>query len=258
MDFVIWADTDVGIRKETNQDSISLTVAEVPGGKCCFGIVCDGMGGLSDGEVASGTVIREFRRWFEESFPVILQEDEDIQSVVATEWDVLCTRLNDAIQADGKSRGIRLGTTLTALLLYNGRYIGINVGDTRAYEITQSGIRQITEDQTFVNREVKQGRMTPEEALVDERRNVLLQCIGASPQVYPDMYYGDIKEGAVYMLCVDGFRHEISPEELAYYFSPLLLRSREDMKRSCEYLISENKRRLEQDNITVGLILVDR
>lgn len=256
MDFTIWASTDVGIRKETNQDSISLTVAENPDGKCCFAVVCDGMGGLADGEVASGTVIREFRRWFEESFPVILAEGGDINETIATEWDVLCSRLNGTIQAHGAGHGIRLGTTITAMLLYNGKYIILNVGDTRAYEITRDGITQLTDDQTFVNREVKEGRMTPEQAKVDERRNVLLQCIGASPSVYPDMYYGDIKPDSVYMLCVDGFRHEITPEELAYYFSPVILNSKEDMKNSCDYLISENKRRYEQDNITVGLIRV--
>ena len=256
MDFVIWAGTDVGIRKKTNQDSISLSVAEAPGGRCCFAIVCDGMGGLSDGEVASGTVIREFRRWFEESFPIILAEEENPEQTVALEWDVLCSRLNSTIRADGAARGIRLGTTVTALLLYNGRYIVLNVGDSRAYEITRDGIRQITEDQTFVNREIKEGRMTPEQALTDERRNVLLQCIGASEAVYPDMYYGDIQPDSVYMLCVDGFRHEISPEELAYYFSPVLLTGREAMKTSCDYLINENKRRMEQDNITVGLVRI--
>ncbi len=256
MDFTIWASTDVGIHKKTNQDSISLTVAETPNGKCCFAVVCDGMGGLADGEVASGTVIKEFRRWFEESFPVILADGGSIEDEVTTEWDVLCSRLNETIQSDGKARGIRLGTTITALLLYRGKYIVMNVGDTRAYEITQDGIRQITEDQTFVSREVKEGRMTPEQALVDERRNILLQCIGASQAVYPDMYFGEIQNESVYMLCVDGFRHEISPEELAYYFSPLLLHTKEDMKKSCDYLISENKRRLEQDNITVGLVRV--
>jgi serine/threonine protein phosphatase PrpC len=256
MDFTIWASTDVGICKKTNQDSISLMVADAPKGKCCFAIVCDGMGGLADGEVASGTVIREFRRWFTESFPVILAEDGSMEDEVTTEWDVLCSRLNETIRANGAARGIRLGTTVTTLLLYDGKYIAMNIGDTRAYEITKDGIRQITEDQTFVNREIKAGRMTPEQAMVDERRNVLLQCVGASETVYPDMFFGPIQKDAVYMLCVDGFRHEISSEELAYYFSPLLLHTKEDMQRSCDYLINQNKVRREQDNITVGLVRI--
>lgn len=257
MDFTIWASTDVGICKKTNQDSICLMVAETPNGKYCFAIVCDGMGGLADGEVASATVIRAFRQWFKESFPVILAEGGDIGDTVAIEWEILCSRLNKTIKASGASRGIRMGTTVTTLLLYDERYIVMNVGDTRAYEITQTGIRQITEDQTFVNQEIKAGRMTPEEARVDDRRNVLLQCIGASDEVYPDVYRGQIRKESVYMLCVDGFRHEISPDEMAYYFSPLLLHTKGDMERSCNYLISENKRRLEQDNITVGLVRIE-
>lgn len=252
MDYVVWASTDCGLRKSNNQDSLSIMVADTPVGKCCFAIVCDGMGGLSDGEVASASVIQAFRCWFQESFPKILAEGY-VQDSVTTEWDVLASRLNEKIKAYGASQGIRLGTTLTAALFYQDQYIIMNVGDTRAYEITDT-VRQITDDQTFVNREVKEGRMTPEEALVDDRRNVLLQCIGASPAVYPDMYYGRVQPDAVYMFCVDGFRHEITNDEFAYYLGPQALHTKEDMQKNCEFLIEENKRRCELDNITVGVV----
>ena len=72
------------------------------------------------------------------------------------------------------------------MLLTQTRYYIMNVGDSRAYELTD-GLKQLTNDQTFVAREVALGNMTPEQALVDERRNVLLQCVGASDEVYPDM-----------------------------------------------------------------------
>ncbi|MCD8323307.1 MAG: protein phosphatase 2C domain-containing protein [Oscillospiraceae bacterium] len=254
MDYTIWASTDCGLRKKSNQDSISLTVADTPMGKCCFGIVCDGMGGLSDGEVASGTVIQQFRNWFETSFPLILAEGGDVMKEVSIQWDVLASRLNECIRTNGAAQGIRLGTTATVILFYQDQYTIMNIGDTRIYEITGEGITQLTEDQSFVNREVKEGRMTEEEARMDERRNILLQCIGASPSVYPDTYSGTTKRDAIYMLCVDGFRHEISSEEFAYYFSPQLVYTKKEMEKSCAYLISENMRRHEQDNITVGVI----
>lgn len=87
------------------------------------------------------------------------------------------------------------------------------VGDTRAYELG-TVITQLTEDQSYVAREVKRGNMTPEQARIDSRRNVLLQCIGASAQVMPEIKRGMIKSGNSYLLCSDGFRHELTEDEM--------------------------------------------
>ena len=72
MDFLIAAHTDVGIRKKTNQDSVLIKVADTDCGKVCFAAVCDGMGGLRKGELASATLIRDFSDWFDSEFPEIL------------------------------------------------------------------------------------------------------------------------------------------------------------------------------------------
>ena len=96
--------------------------------------------------------------------------------------------------------------------------------------------------------------MTPEEAAVDPRRSVLLQCVGASDEIYPDMFFGDIKQNASYMLCSDGFRHEITPDEIYEKFQPGALYSTDDMYRNAQELIELNKYRAERDNISVALI----
>ena len=72
MKFLTAIQTDVGIRKKTNQDSVLVMEADTELGNVLFSVVCDGMGGLAKGEVASATVIREFARWFESDFPTIL------------------------------------------------------------------------------------------------------------------------------------------------------------------------------------------
>ena len=77
MDFLIAAHTDVGIRKKTNQDSVLIKVADTDCGKVCFAAVCDGMGGLRKGELASATLIRDFSDWFDSEFPEILYEGLD-------------------------------------------------------------------------------------------------------------------------------------------------------------------------------------
>lgn len=116
-----------------------------------------------------------------------------------------------------------------------------------------SSIIQMTEDQTFIAQEIRAGRMTPEQAKVDKRRNMLLQCIGASDSVMPQIITGKATKGT-YMLCSDGFRHEISPKEMYESLNPVNLINKEAMHANAKYLIEQVKRRREKDNISVILI----
>lgn len=109
----------------------------------------------------------------------------------------------------------------------------------------------LTKDQTVVAREVELGNITEEEAKTDPRRSVLLQCIGASDVVYLDMFFGDTAQNAVYMLCSDGFRHEISEQEIYQYLQPDVMLDSDGMKFNMDKLIKINKQRQERDNITV-------
>ena len=127
------------------------------------------------------------------------------------------------------------------------------MGDSRAYEIKEN-VKQITEDQTLIQREISQGRLTEEEAKVDPRRSVLLQCIGASEVVSPAMYYGEVKLNATYMLCSDGFRHEITKEEIYEALNPEVLTDINIMDNNTKYLIEADKERQEKDNISVVLV----
>lgn len=91
------------------------------------------------------------------------------------------------IKQYGAGQGVNLGTTVVALLVTDRRYYLMNVGDSRAYLVNDKLI-QLTKDQTFVGREIELGHMTIEQAKTDPRRNVLLQCVGASEIVNPDMF----------------------------------------------------------------------
>ena len=139
------------------------------------------------------------------------------------------------------------------MLLTQTRYYILNVGDSRAYELTAQ-IRQITRDQTFVAREVTLGNMTEQQAKTDSRRSVLLQCVGASDNVYPDMFFGQTQANALYLLCCDGFIHEITSDEIFSALRPDTLSNEQVMHQRALELIERNKRRMERDNITVALI----
>ena len=252
MNFIVSARTDVGLTKTTNQDSLSMRVVNTPQGRMVFAVLCDGMGGLEKGEVASASLIRAFDNWFRNDLSVLCNAPLE-DSVIGKQWNDLITEQNDTIKSYGARQGVRLGTTVVAMLLTQDRYYILNVGDSRAYEISDS-VKQITNDQTFVAREVALGNMTEEQARVDDRRNVLLQCVGASDQVYPDMFFGETHGNAVYMLCSDGFRHEISSVEIFEKFNPGVLLDENVMNTHSEELIELNKARGERDNISVALV----
>lgn len=249
MNYIISASTDIGNTKKTNQDSVGARVFNTSQGKMVFAVLCDGMGGLAKGEVASANVVKAFMDWSVTRLPVLCNCGIS-ESNISYEWSQLVTEYNEKIKSYGARSGINLGTTITAILLTNSKYYVLNVGDSRAYEIYNHA-RVITKDQTFVAREVELGNMTLEQAKTDSRRSVLLQCIGASESVYPDFFFGNTIQNAVYMLCSDGFRHEISEEEIFQYLQPNVMLSEESMTYNMDYLISLNKQRMERDNITV-------
>lgn len=252
MNYIVTANTDIGLTKSTNQDSVSIKVINTQQGRMVLAVLCDGMGGLDKGEVASAAVIRAFDTWARTELPQLCEAPLD-DAIIRAQWEKIVTEQNQQIMVFGGRLGIKLGTTVTALLLTQTRYYILNVGDSRAYEISD-GITQLTNDQTFVAREVALGNMTEEQARVDERRSVLLQCVGASDQVYPDLFFGDAKTNAVYMLCCDGFRHEITPEEIFDRFQPDKLLDERMMNQASVDLIELNKARQERDNITVALV----
>ncbi len=253
MDFIITGNTDIGTTKVTNQDSLSMKTIRTKQGKMVFAVLCDGMGGLEKGEVASASVVLAFEAWIHEELPVLCEAPiEDY--AIREQWCRIVEEQNEKIKAYGASRGVKLGTTVTAMLITQSRYYILNVGDTRAYEIHSGGIKQITNDQTLVAREVAAGNITAEQAKTDPRRSILLQCIGASDAVYPEMFFGDVIPDTVYMLCCDGFRHEVTSEEMFEVLKPEQLMDENAMNWGSQYLIDLNKQRHERDNITVALV----
>lgn len=245
-DYIVGYNTDVGIRKKVNQDSLCIKKALIGEKKVLMAVICDGMGGLSKGELASATVVRAFSDWFQEELPHVYQNVDRIRE----QWGRLIRQCNDKLWNYGRQNGVQLGTTLTVLLLLDKeKYLIAHVGDSRAYEVGGQ-ILQITEDQSYVAREIKRGNMTKEQALVDAKRNVLLQCIGASSVVEPVYYEGEIKANAGFLLCSDGFRHKVEEYEILQSLLGLNRIDKTSINITLKNLVEVNKNRGEADNIT--------
>lgn len=252
MRYIGSAVTDIGISKKTNQDSACVKIANTKKhGQAAMAVLCDGMGGLDKGELASATVIRAFSNWFEQDLKSYLNPIS--WKALSAEWEKMIKELNYKIGNYGKFIDISLGTTVTAILIIDDNYMIANVGDSRVYEIIDAA-KQLTEDQTFIAREISRGNMTAEEAERDPRRNMLLQCVGASKEIVPQILLGRVKPDSVFMLCSDGFRHMLSNEEIYAQFRPSNVIDCQSMEQSSRYLIDLVKSRQEKDNITVALL----
>lgn len=252
MKFLTAAVTDIGTSRQTNQDSISIKTAKTPIGMVIMAVVCDGMGGMQKGELASAAVVNGFGRWFQQEFPGMLKQF-DIEKVRVC-WEELLNELNTKILKYGQKHGEVLGTTVTAVLMTEqDGYAAAHVGDTRLYQI-KNEVQQLTCDHSLVQREVELGHITKEEAKTDKRRNKLLKCIGARDHLEPQTMTGTTEGEATYLLCSDGFWHELNESEIYEHLKPEALYHKTELKEKIELLIETDKKRQERDNISAILI----
>jgi protein phosphatase len=178
--------------------------------------IADGMGGQAAGEVASSEVIS-----------TIVTLDDDIPgSDILTSLGTAVQRANDQllhmVQEDPQLEG--MGTTLTALL-WTGRRLGlVHVGDSRAYLLRDGVLTQITQDHTWVQRLVDEGRITEEEATTHPQRSLLMRALGSGERVEPDLSIREVRVGDRYLICSDGLSgvvsHQTLEDTLAGYQAP--------------------------------------
>ncbi|GAA3300451.1 hypothetical protein GCM10020295_41250 [Streptomyces cinereospinus] len=200
--------------------------------------IADGMGGAAAGEVASS-----------EAISTIVQLDDDIPgSDVLTSLGTAVQRANDQlrqmVEDDPSLEG--MGTTLTALL-WTGQRLGlVHVGDSRAYLLRDGVLTQITQDHTWVQRLVDEGRITEEEATTHPQRSLLMRALGSGDHVEPDLSIREVRAGDRYLICSDGLSgvvsHQTMEETLASYQGP---------QETVQQLIELALRGGGPDNITV-------
>ena len=258
MRFVSIVHSDIGIKKNTNQDSVLIKEAVTDYGEVFLAVVCDGMGGLAKGEVASAALVRAFSDWFENRFPLFLYKSREENGInrleLENDLNRMVVEVNAKIAEHGKQFHVAMGTTVAMILFAEGRYYIMNIGDSRVYRLERNKMIQLTKDQTFVQKEIDQGRMTPEQARNHPQRNVLLQCVGASEVIITEFEYGEYKENELYMVCSDGFRHQITEEEFCKIIDVEKMNTEKDMQDAAVYCTELNKSRQEKDNISVVLI----
>lgn len=246
--------SDVGLGQKTNQDAVYMQHITLSDGEAVFCVLCDGMGGFKNGELASVSVVHAYMDWFRKRF--IKNFRKMNEDMVIRDWNDIAVKINSSIYKYGIKNGIKIGTTAVAALWWKDRYCILNVGDSRVYEL-KDNIIQLTKDHTWVEQELEAGHITKEQARVHKKKNILLKCIGGNPDVAPDFFVGNIQYGAIYMLCSDGVRNKVTNDELYYFFHPTCMNSKSAILNNVNYIFDLNKSRGEKDNMTVAIIKVE-
>lgn len=210
-------------------------------------VVADGMGGHAAGEVASEMAVRFIAR--ELGSLRGLGDDE-----VAERMRVAIRAANGAIfqrtLTEHDKRG--MGTTATVLVLFGGRFLIGQVGDSRGYLLRDGTLTQLTKDHSYVQEQVDAGYLTPEQARTHPYSNVITRCVGANSEVLPDIYVGAARAGDVFLLASDGLTGMLEDYELGEVLS-----SGHPPQELVDRLIAEANRHGGLDNITAVVVRVD-
>ena len=207
----VWGVTDIGLVRKENQDAYLVRERTESGHTIC--VVCDGMGGAAGGQLASKIATETFTSELEK---VLTPEMTPEQLVAASSYAVALA--NKAIQAaaSDKEEYQNMGTTLVAAVSYENGVVVTNVGDSRAYHITQNGITRISKDHSFVERMVDLGNITAEEARHHPNRNLITRALGPGADAKCDGYTCPMNQGDYLLLCTDGLVGTVTDQEMLF------------------------------------------
>ena len=239
----ILAKSDIGKAREMNQDYYYISPIQ---DDIKLYILADGMGGYKGGEIASNLAVNCTKNYICNNYPKIEKEKNEILNLI-----------NNAIEYANmivyeKSLEVEdlhdMGTTLEVAILWNNKIFIGHVGDSRIYRIRKNVIRKLTTDHSYVEKLVKDGSITKDEAYHHPNKNMLLKAIGCSNLVKPDVFYKGFLKGDILLMCSDGLTNMLKESEIYN----ILLNNPEKPE---EALINEANKMGGIDNITT--IIVD-
>ncbi len=229
-----YAATDTGRQRPANEDSL---LARAP-----LFVVADGMGGAQAGEVASRIAV--------ESFQSGLPDASHPELELAMLAQAANARIHELSHVNAEQAG--MGTTLTAVYVGEQEVAIAHVGDSRAYCLRDGELLRLTDDHSLVDELMRQGRLTPEEAVEHPQRSVITRALGPEDAVDVDTRSFRARADDVYLLCSDGLTTMLSEQEIA---AALLANPR--LRDAGEALIAGANQAGGRDNITVVLIRLE-
>jgi protein phosphatase len=242
MELIAWGQTDVGLRREINQDSIFLD------SDLGLFVVADGMGGHKGGEVASALAVDTVREIV--SSAVYNNDPIHPRDLLTFAYREASARIYHKSTRESPEL-MGMGTTMVAGLLHSGKRLYIaNVGDSRAYMLRGDYLWQLTEDHSQIYELVKAGALSQAEADRMLGRNVITRSVGFEKSVQVDIIERELDSRDTYMFCSDGLSSMIPDAAIA----KLLMQS--DAENSVAQCIEAARKAGGDDNISVLVIQV--
>lgn len=191
--------THIGNVRASNQDALIV----LPGVHGLYG-VADGMGGHKGGDVASRMAVELLGRALEGAKP---------------SGDLLRGGIEEANQCIYEEQLENedlsgMGTTLTVIWEDKKRVLLGHVGDSRAYRLRGGKLEQVSQDHSMVAELVRDGFLTPEEAVRHPYRNIITRALGTAETIEVDLVELDKKRGDKYLICSDGLSEYVQLEQM--------------------------------------------
>jgi len=234
--------SDVGSVRTVNEDTVAFVLPsdDEAGSTRGLILVADGMGGHAAGEVASSIAAEVVRR-------CLFEIEGKVPDILSIAFNAANNAIFDYAQAHSEYAG--MGTTCTALVIEGETAWLAHVGDSRAYLLRGSQLKQLSEDQTLVAKMVREGSMTAEEAKTSEHSNIILQALGTGQQLEPQLSKEGLPlvQGDTLIVCSDGLHGLVEDRAIAD------LAGRLSPAEACQQLVQAALLAGGHDNVSVGV-----
>ena len=237
-----YAKSDVGKVREINEDSfyISDSLDEVQ-----LYMLADGMGGYKGGEIASKLAIQSAKNYIENNFKQIEKDKDSIIQLVGSSVEYANMIVYEKSKENKELEG--MGTTLDICLIYNNRVFIGHVGDSRVYRIRKEFMRKLTQDHSYVQKLVKDGTITKEEAVHHPQKNMLMKALGCNAFVEPDVMVKGFLKDDILIMNSDGLTNLVSQNDM-------FREVKKDIEQAPKELVKLANEKGGYDNITVIVI----
>ena len=238
--------TDKGKKRPDNQDRFSIFLPESDS-PCCLISVCDGMGGANGGEIAAETAIEVYNSSVSEMLC-----DCDGDGAVMAILSRAAEKANSAVySAASENEALSgMGSTLVSFFRFGASSFLLNVGDSRAYLINDSEIRQVSHDHSYVQHLIDSGELSPSKAANHPQRNIITRAIGIDSEVIPEVKKLDTTGYTYLLLCSDGLHGEVKDSDIKKLITDS---ETENIRDKVDALVSLANKKGGNDNITVIL-----
>ena len=232
------AKTDVGQKRKINQDSYNYKTL---GDSGAWMVVCDGMGGMAAGNIASEIAVKCLTRCFEDNLSK-KSSPEHIRSLLSS--SILSATAAILAKANEEEELNGMGTTVVASVIINGVCYVAHAGDSRLYKMHEGILSKATTDHSIVQTMVDSGQLTEEQAKFHPNKNIITRALGVHQDIEIDFTEFDICSGDIVFLCTDGLTNCVDDEAI----KQVLIN--EEFSHSAEKLIELANNNGGIDNIT--------